>query len=189
MDIIRVRYDKGRKILVADSVNWAGVGLTFLADDIFYTSKRLSGTTGVYILVAYEPVIMEGKQFTDSIVYIGESVQLYARIQSQMGSLCLRYGQDFRWERIYAFYGADNRLTGTHALHLEHRLLQLAQGRCTLKNDKINEGEPGGSNELTTREAEMFLVNLIEAAKLLGINFLEQTPKEKDKNRDKGKFR
>ena len=180
MDIIRTRYDKGGKILVADSVNWAGVGLACAFDDLPLAVNWLCKSTGVYILVKYDEAIESGRYAVDPTVYIGESTNLHVRLQQHRGSESLKHGG---WANAYAFYSAGNRLTGTHALHLEHQLIRLAQGRCMLKNEQINNNAPGGANDLVIGEAEMFLDNLVKTAKLLGVDFLDREPKPLDDGR------
>lgn len=113
--------------MTAEVMNWTGKALSVPRLQLAKLGKREEARrTGVYLLIGQDP-----EAPAKSMVYIGESDNVYARlVQHDADS-----DKDFA-SRLVVFVSKDANLTKAHAKYLEYRLIELAKsaGRSSVAN-------------------------------------------------------
>lgn len=147
--------------------NWEGRAYRFSRRDLSRMRKQdeFSGTKkvpGVYILLG------DSENETDRIpAYIGESENLVQRFNTHNSDEGKVY-----WKTTIIFFSMTNRISKSHVMLLEKRLLDIAKAanRYDIKNDVAP--EPHTTNQIQL-EVEEFVPNVKLIVKTLGYKIFE----------------
>ena len=150
---------EGMRIL--EKLNWSGIGFVIPRSQLReFTERDESSRPGVYVLAGPAP---EGG--TD-LIYIGEADPLGRRLEQHQA-------KDF-WTLAYAFTSKDRYLNKAHALHLEARLIRLAQDAKRCRLDNTVQGRSITLAEMDLAGAEGYLEELLLCCPVLGLRVFEQ---------------
>jgi hypothetical protein len=159
----------------AEVMNWTGqlvVGPRTLLKNL--GQRPESRKTGVYILVGRDP-----EDFTSTVVYIGESDNVYDRLTSHNSDP----KKDF-WESTILVTSKDENLTKTDVRYLESRLIDTATRANRAKLANGTAPPPPPISEADMAVMDDFLERMSMVVSVLGYDFLRTVEVIRDVNVD-----
>ncbi|HXC53879.1 MAG TPA: GIY-YIG nuclease family protein [Rhizomicrobium sp.] len=153
-------------IMTAEIMNWTGHILVAPRSRIADLIKREEvKRTGVYLLFGEDPDRPSG-----TLVYVGEGDSVVTRLTEHNAR------KEF-WDSCCVITSKDQNLTKAHVRYLESRIIGIIgeEGRARIENK--TEPEFGLLPEADKSDMEEFLVQLQVLLPVLGIQFIQRTPR------------
>lgn len=148
-------------LMTAEVMNWTGKAIVAPRLQLAKLGAREEvRRTGVYLLVGQDP-----QAPAKSMVYIGESDNVYARLVQHDGDSDKEFAS-----RVVVLISKDANLTKAHTRYLEYRFIQLAKaaGRARVANGQA--GSPVALPESDLADMEGFLEQVQLVLPVLGVD-------------------
>ena len=150
-------------VRVVEKSNWSGQGVVFGRTDLPTAQEGIS-SPGVYVLVGEDT---DGA--FDQRIYVGQGEEVGRRlVQHQRDEF-----KDF-WNETVVFVSKDGGLNRAHILHIEARLLELADASNRVAVANGNRPSPPSLSQSAKAEAEGFLREMLGIFPVLGIAAFEK---------------
>ena len=154
-------------VRVVEKSNWSGQGVVFGRSDLAGAVGQGISSPGVYVLVGEDP---DGG--FDRRIYVGQGEEVGTRlVQHQRDE-----AKDF-WNETVVFVSKDGGLNRAHILHLEARLLELADASKRVGVANGNRPSPPVLSATALAEAEGFLTEMLAIFPVLGVEAFDK-PKQ-----------
>ena len=133
-------------IRVVEKSNWSGQGVVFGRADLKVAEGQGISSPGIYVLVGEDP---DGT--FDQRIYVGQGEEVGKRLNQHQRD----ESKDF-WNDTVVFVSKDGGLNRAHILHLEARLLKLADASNRVAVANGNRPSPPALSPSANAEAEGF---------------------------------
>ena len=151
-------------VRVVEKSNWSGQGVVFGRADLGVANGHGISSPGIYVLVGEDP---DGT--FDQRIYVGQGEEVGKRLTQHQRD----ESKDF-WNGTVVFVSKDGGLNRAHILHLEARLLELADASNRVAVANGNRPSPPSLSPSANAEAEGFLREMLGIFPVLGIAAFEK---------------
>ena len=151
-------------VRVVEKSNWSGRGVVFGRADLGDAAAQGISSPGIYVLVGEDP---DGA--FDQRIYVGQGEEVGKRLAQHQRD----ESKDF-WNDTVVFVSKDEGLNRAHILHLEARLLELADASNRVAVANGNRPAPPSLSPSANAEAEGFLREMLGIFPVLGIAAFEK---------------
>ena len=151
-------------VRVVEKSNWSGQGVVFGRSDLAAAVDVGVASPGIYVLLGDDP----DEEF-DGQIYVGQGESVGARLKQHQGD----DAKDF-WTDSVVFVSKDSGLNRAHILHLEARLLALADEAKRVRVANGNRPSPPSLSATARAEAEGFLAEMLAIYPVLGVSAFDK---------------
>ena len=151
-------------VRVVEKSNWSGRGVVFGRSDLGDAAAQGISSPGIYVLIGEDP---DGP--FDQRIYVGQGEEVGKRLAQHQRD----ESKDF-WNNTVVFVSKDGGLNRAHILHLEARLLELADASKRVAVANGNRPSPPLLSPSANAEAEGFLREMLAIFPVLGLAAFEK---------------
>ena len=151
-------------VRVVEKSNWSGRGVVFGRSDLGDAAAQGISSPGIYVLLGEDP---DGA--FDQRIYVGQGEEVGKRLAQHQRD----ESKDF-WNDTVVFASKDGGLNRAHILHLEARLLELADVSKRVAIANGNRPSPPSLSPSANAEAEGFLREMLGIFPALGVAAFEK---------------
>ena len=151
-------------VRVVEKSNWLGQGIVFARSDLAAAVDGGISSPGIYVLLGDDP----DEEF-DGLIYVGQGENVGSRLRQHQGDDAKEF-----WTDTVVFVSKDSGLNRAHILHLEARLLGLADEAKRVRVANGNRPSPPSLSATARAEAEGFLFEMLAIFPVLGVSAFDK---------------
>ena len=151
-------------VLVVEKSNWSGRGVMFRRADLKAALDQSISSPGVYVLLGDDP-----KGEFDSQIYVGQGEEVRRRLDQHHSDDAKEF-----WTNTVVFVSKDSSLNRAHILHLEARLLGLADAAKLVRVANGNRPAAPSLSAIVQAEAEGFLSDMLAIFSVFNIEAFDE---------------